>query len=281
MSTNKIIIIGSKAMQLSFPDFKRDPKDLDVVVCKKSIDLGRFTKSDYIKEINKRVNKRVEFLENEVLLNFLKNYSEYVVIDPYLGPYLHPSALYTLKMSHMFWDINWEKHAYDIQFLKDKNVKPIKELFYALYDQWQIVHGNNKRSDLKMSALDFFNNAVKCPYSHDWLHTLIKDPPTYTKILCDGAEVEVCEQKFNNLTFEEKCNLVQEEIYVMAWERMPKKLYHHSYYTMFKKFIISHAPIWEAFFILDNFSLLCKPKINFKKILEDGINQSRSFNGFV
>lgn len=249
-----MILIGSSAIKYYYPDFPREPKDKDYAVNDKSL----------------KSTKEVEYLYNPVLLEFLDTKD---LICPL-------NVLYTLKMSHMFWDINWEKHLYDIQWLKEKGCIVIPELFYELYEFWNEYHSKNKRSDLKMTSSEFFNNALKCEFDHDWLHTLINPNPTFNKVLI--GEVEVCEEKFNQLTFKEKCDLVQEEVYVMAWERMPKMDYRFSYEKMMKKFIISHAPLWEAIFILDNYKYLYKPKINFKKILEDGTrNKSKCITGVV
>lgn len=256
-----MILIGSDAIKYWYPDFPREPKDKDYAVDDKSL----------------KSTKEIEYLYNPVLKKY---YPECSSTKSKYNKVLEPNALYTLKMSHMFWDINWEKHLYDIQWLKEKGCTVIPELFYELYEFWNKHHSKNKRSDLKMTSSEFFNNALKCEYDHDWLHTLINPVPTFNKVLI--GEVEVCEEKFNQLTFEEKCDLVQEEIYVMAWERMPKMDYRFSYEKMMKKFIISHAPLWEAIFILDNYKHLYKPKINFKKILEDGTsNKSKRFAGVI
>jgi hypothetical protein len=122
-----------------------------------------------------------------------------------------------------------------------------------------------------MSSEDFFNNALKCEYNHDYLHTFLKNPPTYTKVLKDGAEVDVSETKFNNLSFEEKCDLVKEEVMVMAFERYSKFYYRNAYAKMMKKFIISHAPMWEAIFIIENYMSVYKPDYNFLKKIENSI----------
>jgi hypothetical protein len=96
---------------------------------------------------------------------------------------------------------------FDIQFLKSKGCKLNKELFDSLYKYWNELHGENNRSDLDQTADSFFNNALSTP--HDYYHTILKEVPTYTKVLKDGAEVAVCQDKFNNLSFEEKPQLVQ------------------------------------------------------------------------
>jgi len=240
-----MVIIGSTAIKYYFPDFTREPKDLDYAV---------------VSDIKKR-GQDVEYLTNPVICEMQGE------------GYLSPELLYTLKMSHMFWDVNWEKHMYDIQFLKKKGCFLVTDLFYKLYDYWNTVHAKNKRSDLKMSSEDFFDNAVKCPHSHDYLHTLINPIPTYTKVLI--GEVEVCESKFNQLSHEDKCSLVTEEVMVMAYERYSNKDYRIAYSKMLKKFIISHAPLWEAVFIIENYIELHKPKFNYLKTIENGLLKSK------
>ena len=237
------LIIGSTALKHWFPDFPRNPKDLDVIGTK------------YASE------EKIEFLKNPVLLNYCS----------YRG-FLEPNDLYTLKMSHAVgWNINWDKHVFDIQFLKKKGCVINKELFNLLYNYWGDLHGINKRSDLDMSSEDFFNNALKLEHFHDFLHTLINEVPTFTKVL--KGEVEVCESKFNNLSHEDKCNLVVEEVIIMAFERYKHLGFQRAYFAMLRKFIISHAPIWEAIFILENYIELHKPRFDYFKMIEDGIRK--------
>lgn len=244
-----MIIIGSEAIKYWYRDFPRQPKDIDIVLSEgEEISLiGSYT--------------RIEKLKNPVLsLHYKSN-----------NKYLSPDFLYTLKMSHLFWDINWEKHMFDLQFLKKKGCKLHKDLFYDLYNYWNIYHPKNKRSDLKMSAADFFDNAVKCDYSHDDIHTLLNTIPTYTKVLV--GEVEVGEDKFNYLNHDDKCALVVEEVMVMAWERFKSKDYRVAYSIMLKKFIISHAPLWEAIFIIENFIELHKPRFNYYDTINRGLEK--------
>jgi hypothetical protein len=236
-----MILIGSAAIKHWFPEFPREPKDLDYI--------GQG-------EVIRNSDITIEVLRNPVF-------------DGYPYSIMKPDDLYTLKISHMFWDINWEKHMFDVQFLRKKGCQVNKELFYKLYEHWNTYHPKNKRSDLKMSADDFFDNAVKCDYYHDDLHTILNPTPTYTKVLI--GEVEVGEEKFNSLSHEEKCALVTEEVMVMAWERYHQMDYRHAYSRMLKKFIISHAPLWEAVFIIENYIELHKPKFNYFKTIEDGL----------
>lgn len=245
------MIIGSTALKYHFPELNRAPKDLDVIV-----------NSEYDKKDIERVHKpiKLEILINPVLIkHYNNNCPQYIGVN----------ELYTLKMSHVIgWELennSYEKHLWDLTFLKSNGCKLIKPLFYELYNYWNELHGINKRSDLEMSSEDFFNNALKCEYSHDYLHTLINPIPTYTKVL--KGEVEVCEKKFNKLIFKEKCDLVREEVYIMSWERQFHKDYRISYGRMLRKFIRNHAPLWEAIWILENFKELYKPEFDYFKLL--------------
>lgn len=248
---SQIMIIGSTAIKYWFPSFPREPKDIDYLVVDKSLYTNIPGKEEYME--NPHILKS-EYFENE---------------------YLKPDIIYTLKISHVIgWDINWMKHMWDIQFLKEMGCKINMELFHQLYNYWKEIHGDNKRSDLDMSSDDFFNNAIKYPIPHDDIHKIINPSPTFLKVLKDGSEVDVSEDKFNNLTFDEKHDLVYEEVAVMAAERFSKLDYRAGYSKMLTKFILYHAPIWEAIFIIENHKLLHKPKNNYLKIIEDELSRT-------
>lgn len=246
-----MIIIGSTAIKFWFPDFNREPKDKDWAVINKK----DHTSSQY-----------EEFLENPVILKHV-NEGEL---------YLKPDLLLTLKMSHIFWNNNYDKHLFDIQFLLSKGCKYDIDLFYELYNYWLTVLPPVKRSNLDMSKDEFFTNAINYDeQEHDFLHTLINPTPSYTTILKDGKEVEISEEKFLSLTFEQKCDIVREENYVMAYERYRQIHYIPAYYRMFNKFIRQHAPLWMVPFIIENFHTLRKPTINFINIIQNGLENSR------
>jgi hypothetical protein len=245
------ILIGSSAIKHHFPDFNREPKDIDYAV---RVKRGR--------------KDNIEYLENPVLFEFC---------DQEICP---PDILYTLKISHLFWNIGLDKHLFDVQFLKKKGCQINWELFYKLYDYWTLVHGKNKRSDLLMSSEKFFDNRIIFPVPHDDIHEiLIKHPyfkgqakPTYTKILV--GEVEVSEELFNILTHAEKCNLVIEEVCVMSTERMFHSDYRVNYHRMLKKFLLNHAPLWEGVFM--NWIELHKPPFDYITYLNSNLCQAKT-----
>lgn len=243
------VIIGSTALKHWFPnDNVREPKDLDIV-------------TDNIPE--KRV-AGVEYLENPVLLKYQNS------------GYITPINLLTLKISHMFWDLNWKKHMWDIQFLLERGVKYDKNMLNELIEYWEENNPKVRRSNLKLKAEDFFTNAInKDEGEHDYLHTLINPVPMYTRLLKDGAEVELDENKWNNLTFEEKCDVVFEETAVMGYERYKNMYYKKGFEIQLNDNIIKHFPKYIAIFAILNYKTLITPKFNFIKTIEDGLQKTK------
>lgn len=263
-----MIIIGSTAIRRWFPDFPREPKDVDIVLHHLEKGCDTIIRTFF-------PGKRVEFLVNDVLA------------EHFHGSILEPNELYTLKVSHLFYDINWEKHLFDVQFLKEKRCRILMPLFYELYNYWGKIHGKNKRSNLNMSSKDFFDNAVNFPVQHDHLHELLiqhkyfngQEKPTYSKILKDGQEVDVSMTKFLALTEQEKYNVVFEEVAVMGIERFPEtEDYRRIYARMLKKFIISHCKIEEALWIIENYKQVVKPAFDFKEFLYLKIKEKKNDN---
>lgn len=251
------IYIGSSAIKYHYPDFPREPKDLDIILTSNIKDI------DFDLMLGK-----LEKLENSILVKkYTNNFNGCISAND----------LCTLKASHLCWDINWEKHMFDLQFLLKKGNKIDFKLFNELYEYWNVVHSKNKRSDLKMSKEDFFDNAVNYNSNeHDEIHKILNPIPIYTKCLKDGEEVELDENKFYNLSYEDKLEFVREEVYNMAYERYKELGYKRAYNKMLKKFIISHTPIWSVIFILENYIELQNCKKNFIKIIEDGIKENKS-----
>lgn len=224
------VLIGSSAMKHWFPDFNREPKDEDYAI----LDRSHKIKGDCM-----------------VIPLVCENSTESIAT---------PEMLLTLKLSHIFWDNNWDKHMWDIQFLLDKGVDYNKELFLELVEFWK-QHYRLNRSNLKQSSEDFFNNALDSKYEHDYIHTLIADPPAYKQFL--KGEVELDETKVLQASNEEKDKLIQEEIMVMAWERFHGLYYKKAYFFMLKKYIREHIPMYLFDYIIKNYKRLDRPPYNF------------------
>ena len=238
-----MLIIGSSAIKKYFSDFNRKPKDLDYVV----EDSTKFKNGNGI-----------EYLSNPVILKYQKD------------GYLSPDLMLSLKISHLFHDINWFKHIYDVQFLISKNVKYNKDLVNELIPFWNETHRKIRKSNLMLSKEDFFDNAVnEDTEQHDYLHTLINPIPMYTLLLKDDAEVELDENKWYNLSYEDKTKVVYEETAVMAWERYTDNHWREAYKLQLKDNIIKHFPSYIAMFAIENYRTLETPKVNYRELINN------------
>ena len=136
------LIYWSTAIKYWFPDFNREPNDLDIIS----------------NEWNKN-SKWIEYYWIDEFDYLVNNNSEYV----------EPNILYTIKLSHLSWDINWDKHMIDVIFLKDKWCN-IDNVFYdMLIKAWSRIHWA-KHIKMWVDNKDFFKWNIERRYDHDWLH---------------------------------------------------------------------------------------------------------------
>ena len=225
------VLIGSTALKYHFNDFNRKPKDKDYAIISRKYNTG----------------------DDCMIIPLVCEYSDSEIASP--------EMLLTLKLSHIFFDTNWEKHMWDIQFLLSKNINYDYDLMLKLKAFWTTHYGRLYRSNLKQSSEDFFNNVLDTGYEHDYIHTLIASPPTYTKVL--KGEVEICEKKVAALPDKEKDALMVEEIMVMAWERFGNLYYKKAYYLMMQKYIKNHVPMFLFDYLIKNYIRLSKAPYNF------------------
>lgn len=136
--------------------------------------------------------------------------------------YASLNDLYTIKISHMPWDIFWDKHLQDALALKLKFGGKINQpLYEALKKFWKVKHGNKDFLKLYQDKTEFFNVAVVKYYDHDWLHEVVSSPdqPVYKSVLKDGETVFTDRDKFMALPHDQKVKMLREEMTVIAFER--------------------------------------------------------------
>lgn len=205
--------IGSSAARHWFPEF-REPKDLDFHGSSEDDRANIVGGSDFA------AKTRAD-----------------VFIDERLGQWdwgsiATPEELYTMKVSHSFWEIgprgsrqasaNWRKHMSDIVFFQRKGVEFNRELYDILRPIWKERYHRNP-TNLKQNAEAFFGDAVKRKYDHDSIHASIAygDYPLYEDILVPGEEVMVDSTKFfDGMDLDTQLKLVREEVYATALERI-------------------------------------------------------------
>ena len=191
-----------------------------------------------------------------------------------------PEELYTMKVSHSFWEIgtgpeavsSWNKHMSDVVFFQRKGVEFVRPLYDILVPIWKDIHGK-KITNLNQNKDNFFKDAVKRTYDHDSLHySVAYEPgkPLYEKFLKDGSEVLSDWNKFQALDHETKLRAVREEVYATALERIliPKN-YEYSpsaaYAWALRRTVTSLFKNEWALFLVLNYDSLARPDMNYVK----------------
>lgn len=239
------ILVGSQAVKHHFPDF-REPHD-----------------TDYFANVP---------VEGEAFYQpALENYWRWKSADEKIAT---PDELYTIKVSHSFWELRngtWSKHMHDVAWLKDKGCRLDRELYDILYPIWEERYGV-KKANLNKTPEEFFTNTVVRTYDHDSIHRSVAyyDEPLFNEILRDGASVAVSKDKFFNLPFEKKCQLVREECYATALERIliPSdymRSHRAAYNWALRKTITSFSKGWFPLWIVENYAAVKVPDIDFVK----------------
>lgn len=254
-------LIGSAALKHHYPQFNRVPKDQDYAVADQ----------DWAK---KHTTKTTEYLYNPVLCEWS---TESIA---------SPTELLSLKMSHLFWDINWSKHMWDTQFLLKQKVEPDLQLTKQLYQFWKKHHSNRKLL-FDLPKEQFFTNAIRCPVSHDRLHHLLNPKPLYKQILQHPDGVKADPLKMAALTDQQRFDLLLEELQVMGYERFGHWDHHRAMHHMFKLYLVKHAPFDVGIMMITHYLDYLQHPFDFVTHLTQAVehellrNRSRQYEAVV
>lgn len=240
-------LIGSRAAQFWFPEFRKT-NDIDwMVLEKKKPEKSKLGRIEY------------HYAEAPALQRFMER----------AGLVAPPTMLYTLKMSHIFWNIHWDKNAADILWFQRQGVELDRELFNELYAAWEVIHGK-KPAYLMKSNEDFFKDNVKRVYVHDSLHGALSyyEQPLYMSVKKDINKAALSYDMFLALPKLDKLRLCREEIYVTALERfMIPSEFSMNPWTVYRKavckLVTSMTKGWFPRFIMENWIELYKPEIDY------------------
>lgn len=235
------VLIGSQAATHWFPDWYRKTKDTD------------FVEKDAPKKLVKIDDKITEFHYSKAFDWLLNNEKDVA----------SPDSLYTIKVSHSFWDIHWQKTMNDIAFLQKKGCKIIPEFYELLYEDWLTIHDSKARINFDKPNSVFFTKAVDRAIHHDTLHEIIVSPnePIYKCLKYDKDMAKIEEELFNKLSYEDKCKVCLEETYVIALERflIPSNFVaspQAAFYRAAKKVIVDLNKGFVPYFFVTNWSKL-------------------------
>ena len=241
----KYLIYGSAAIKYHFPNYDKELNDLDII-----------TREDNKLHLEISGCKRIEQY-------YLPEF-EYIFENNRDELYVDPDFLYTIKISHLSWDINWDKHMKAAIFLEEQGCKLDKELYDSLMIAWQRVHGK-KSVKMNVKNSDFFKENIYRKFNHEYLHEQFAfyERPLNERIRKDLDSPLCSEELWNLLCTEDKIRCALEEIYVLAAERYifvkederSWKLEHAVVKTL-KNMITSTTSGWFNLFLKENFNLL-------------------------
>lgn len=243
------IIVGSGAAHKNLESFKR----------KYGSDIDAWTDNDTELEKGKKLDYNL--MPQEIMLAFQESskVQGYATLDD----------LYTIKLSHLPYDIFWHKHKADAMVFKMKYGAKVNQDLYALLKaHWKEFHGNKPFLSLYRTKDAFFDDYVPKEYDHDYLHELVAYPnaPVYTKCLKDGQQVAIDKSKFDALPFTEQVKMFREEITVIANERWilnpacrGKIPYLAAWGKSVHKTVTALTKGWASEFICENLEYFEKP----------------------
>lgn len=242
----KRVYIGSEAMRYHFPDFKREGGDIDYMVA-----------------VKQKSSRQEEYHVIPPLWRRIKPDQEYISAN----------QLYTLKISHSYWNIHWEKTMFDISFMTSKGCEVDWELHDELYQYWKDIHGT-KRANLNKKTEDFFDDNVDREFTHDDLHEVVMyyDEPLYKALLVDPSKPLLSKKGFFEQSHLNQIRTAKEEAMTIALERfyLPKKTYSLkvAYMRALKILVTSATKGWFPTFIVLNFEEISKLDFKASQLME-------------
>ena len=242
----KYLIYGSTAIKHFFPDYPNEPKDLDIIVD---------TDNNYHIAIDE-----CRRIEQYYLPEF-----QYIFENNKDKKFVDPDFLYTIKMSHLSWDINWDKHMKSAIFLREQGAKLDKKLYDSLMIAWSRIHGA-KKVKMNVKNEDFFKESIPRKYNHEFLHEQFAfyDRPLNERIRKDLDSPLCSEELWNLLSDEDKFKCALEELLVLTAERfifVPKENQLQLKFArtkMLKTMITSTTSGWFNLYLKEHFFSLIK-----------------------
>lgn len=249
---SSMLITGSAAVRRWFPDFPRQPKDVDAFA--------------------------VSTIDPDFIAGWKRGGGD-IFTHPGLDHWLEPLCggdtryadiheLYTIKVSHSHWELDngsWRKHMADVLWLQDRGAVLDKPLYTLLCSVWTQVHGAKKMS-MQRDKGAFFADAVVRIYDHDSIHDSVAygDCALYERFLLPGQTVEMDMSAVRAAPLPVQVMLFREEVYATALERLliPNEYRFspgHAYLWALRRTITSLTKGWSSRFMIENYRLFRDP----------------------
>jgi hypothetical protein len=242
-----MIIVGSRALKVYFPNIDRQVGDVDVIGTNEDIKyLIDTLKPKEVKETPHLIslfgieNKTTLFnTDNVEILNAdtsdaLKKYLEYSKLkDKDMPEIFHIpiefaplEVIYSIKKSHIHFPIKFDKHIKDYCLLNDffEGEDRLSDITKLNFKETEDRVGKLKTPSLNKSTNQFFGQSkdyVQSFFIHDHIHMVMShyDRPIYERMQKDSTLAKCEKDMWDEFSFEDKCKAVLEEAYVIALER--------------------------------------------------------------
>jgi Holliday junction resolvase len=227
-----MIIIGSKALNYHVKDYSI-PNDSDFIGTERDILAYCYNNNIVIEKKSYKnltlycgkdnLNRYYEF---EVAEKGRSSYDYLQVMNDMEGRLIYASLeiLFSLKKSHINFEIKFDKHIKEYHYLKKLlNDDKLKEITTKRYNETK-ERLNIKLPKINQTVHSFFTESqsiINRIYEHDDIHRIVAhgDKPAYFKIQPDTTMVWCSKLMWNKLQEQEKIEMVLEEAYVISLER--------------------------------------------------------------
>jgi hypothetical protein len=168
--------------------------------------------------------------------------------------------LYGIKMSHLYFNIHWQKTIEDIHYMRqiwdlDLLMTPIATQIIKLR-QLEVEsrlgkNATNSHINLEMSNDDFFKQSekqVKRVFEHDFVHQKVAfyEEPMFLRFKDDPQKAKLEWELFQKAPLKDQLYLIQEECMVLALERYLFPLN----FKVHAKQISMRSMIWQKAYML-------------------------------
>ncbi len=209
-----MILIGSQALALFEGKGVDDNKDYDIVCTKKEADELKNDGS-----IRLDIHK-FDFLNNHHIERRFDS-GHRIIILGHEVKICSPRGLAAIKRSHLWRDHAFDKHITIFHKHLWRHHHQEDESFIEERSKLTKKAFPQRVPSLMKSNDDFFDDAVKKIYDHDYLHELVAygNAPIYTKLKHDQSKAWCERDLWDKLSHEDKIHCVAEETYVISIER--------------------------------------------------------------
>lgn len=192
--------------------------------------------------------------------------------------------LYAIKRSHIHRPLQFSKHLMDMLWLKSQCTSACLQTVASFIEHRKRLtyrHFGQNVPSLMKSNDAFFDDPVTKVYIHDDIHEVMafEDEPMYKKLKNDQEKAYCVSTLWDNLTYTQKVQCVQEETMVIALERfiIPErtKSSRFAYLKALEKVCTTLTSGWFRDFAIDNYPACADLKVDYVSLFRRNEHKCR------